>query len=102
MRSLTCLARLEIEVVNSRCVKTAGVAIVLGKHISGRALEKRFEAPECARINTDVRGSLAQHPDLRAPQLPVVARVPSNAAAINDPDAPLRPAEVDPAERARG
>ncbi|MGO9266364.1 MAG: hypothetical protein ACLQBA_16040 [Candidatus Binataceae bacterium] len=49
--------------MNSRCLKTAGIAIVIGKFIFGCAPEKRFETPEGARITTDVRGFLAPYPD---------------------------------------
>ena len=53
---------------NSRRLKTAGIAFIIGRFISGCALEKRFGTPEEVRITTDVRGSLAQQPDLRPPR----------------------------------
>jgi hypothetical protein len=58
---------MDIEMPDSTRLKVAGIAIIIGRFISGCALEKRFETPEEARISTDVRGSLAQQPDLRPP-----------------------------------
>jgi hypothetical protein len=82
--------------VTSRCVKTAGIAIVIGKFISACTLEKRFEAPEGARITTDLRGSPAQNPVLGPPSSPEGTRVASRAAAINEPATPVAATEVNP------
>ena len=54
---------------NSRRLKTAAIAIVIGRFISGCVLEKKFETPEEARITTDVGESLAQPLDLQPPRL---------------------------------
>jgi hypothetical protein len=58
---------MDIEMPDSRRLKVAGIAIIIGRFISECALEKRFEIPEEARISTVVRGSLAQQPDLLPP-----------------------------------
>ena len=47
--------------------KRMGLVILIGKLIAGCALERQFQTPEDARITTDVRGLLDQHPDLGPP-----------------------------------
>jgi|SRR5271165_7377631 len=49
--------------LNVQLLKTVGLVILVGKVIAGCALERQPD-PQDARITTDVRGLLDQHPAL--------------------------------------
>jgi osmotically-inducible protein OsmY len=58
---------MEIATMNIQLLKTVGLAVLFGKLIAGCALDRRAETPEDAKITTDVRSLLDQHPDLGPP-----------------------------------
>jgi osmotically-inducible protein OsmY len=55
---------LETAMMNSRCYRTTGLAIVICQLISGCALESKLYSPEDAKITANVKALLDQHPSL--------------------------------------